>query len=161
TVADPIADYVDMAFTQATTGRPGPAVLMLPADLLLEQVRAPLQRRAQLATFPLDRFSADPARIREAAALLAGARHPLAVAGGGAHVSGGAAEAVELQAVAHLPVMTTVMGKGAVDEHHPLSLGVAAYNLGRLSPARDLRGIIERADVVLLIGTRTNQNGTD
>ena len=57
--------------------------------------------------------------------------------------------------------MTTVMGKGAIDEKHPLSMGVAAYNLGKLSPARELRGIIERADVVLLIGTRTNQNGTD
>jgi acetolactate synthase-1/2/3 large subunit len=42
-----------------------------------------------------------------------------------------------------------------------LSLGVAGYNLGPLSAARYLRPIIERADVVLLIGTRTNQNGTD
>ena len=66
-----------------------------------------------------------------------------------------------LQAAAHLPVMTTVMGKGAVDETHPLSLGVAGYNLGRLAPGRYLRPLIERADVVLLIGTRTNQNGTD
>jgi acetolactate synthase-1/2/3 large subunit len=66
-----------------------------------------------------------------------------------------------LQSEAHLPVMTTVMGKGVVDESHPLSLGVAGYNLGALAPGRYLRPLIERADVVLLIGTRTNQNGTD
>ena len=161
TEADRIADYMDMAFTQACTGRPGPVVLMLPADLLLERTTAPMTRKAQLATIPLDRFCADPQRIREAAAIIAKARSPLVVAGGGVHLSQAAAEVAQLQAKLHLPVMTTVMGKGAVDESHPLSLGVAAYQLGRLSPARELRGIIRRADVVLLIGTRTNQNGTD
>ena len=110
---------------------------------------------------PLDRALADPDRIREAADLLAGAARPLVVAGGGVHLSGAADEVARLQTESHVPVMTTVMGKGAVDEAHPLSLGVAGYNLGRLSPARHMRPIIEEADVVLLVGTRTNQNGTD
>lgn len=158
---DRVADYLDMAFTQATTGRPGPVVLMLPADLLLERTKVAVTRTAGLARVPLDRFSADPVRIAEAADLIATAKHPLAVAGGGVHLSQATAEVVALQEKLHLPVMTTVMGKGAVDEAHPLSMGVASYQLGKLSPARDLRGIIERADVVLLIGTRTNQNGTD
>jgi acetolactate synthase-1/2/3 large subunit len=162
-VAEPdrIADYMDMAFTQATSGRPGPVVLMLPADLLLERTKAPVTRKAHLATVPLDRFCADPARIKEAAGLIAQAKHPLVVAGGGVHLSQACEEVEALQSKLHLPVMTTVMGKGSVDESHPLSLGVAAYQLGKLSPARELRGIIQRADVVVLIGTRTNQNGTD
>ncbi len=159
--ADRIADYMDMAFTQATSGRPGPVVLMLPADMLLERTTRPVTRKAALASVPLDRFCADPARIKEAAALIASAKHPLIVAGGGVHLSQASAEVEALQSRLHLPVMTTVMGKGCVDESHPLSLGVAAYQLGKLSPARDLKGIIQRADVVLLIGTRTNQNGTD
>ena len=50
---------------------------------------------------------------------------------------------------------------GSVDERHPLSLGVTGYNMGRLSPARHLRPFIERADLMLLVGTRTAQNGTD
>ena len=158
---DRVVDYLDMAFTQACTGRPGPVVLMLPADMLLEATQAPVTRQSQLASIPLDRSCADPARIKEAAALIAGAKNPLVVAGGGVHLSQACAEATALLTKLHLPVMTTVMGKGAVDEKHPLSMGVAAYNLGKLSPARDLRGIVERADVVLLIGTRTNQNGTD
>lgn len=158
---DRIADYLDMAFTQACTGRPGPVVLMLPADLLLDRTKQPVTRKAALASVPLDRSCADPARIKEAAALIAAAKNPLVVAGGGVHLSQATAEVAALQAKLHLPVMTTVMGKGCVDESHPLSMGVAAYNLGKLSPARDLRGVIERADVVLLIGTRTNQNGTD
>jgi len=154
-------DYLDMAIAAASGGRPGPAVLLLPADVLLERVTSPSGRMAQLGTYPLDRCIADPQRIAEAADLLAKAKHPLVVAGGGVHLSGAAAEVAALQADAHLPVMTTVMGKGAVDEFHPLSLGVAGYNLGVGAPARYLRPLIERADVVLLIGTRTNQNGTD
>jgi acetolactate synthase-1/2/3 large subunit len=161
TDADRAADYLDMAFAQAASGRPGPAVLLLPADVLLERVKTPPGRQAQLGRYPLDRSVADPQRIAEAADLIANARHPLVVAGGGVHLSGAAAEVAALQAEAHLPVMTTVMGKGAVDETHPLSLGVAGYNLGVGAPARYLRPLIERADVVLLIGTRTNQNGTD
>lgn len=162
-VIDPAraVDYLDMAFAVAASGRPGPAVLLLPADVLLERVKAPSSRQAQLGTYPLDRSIADPARITEAADLIANAKRPLVVAGGGVHLSGAAAEVAALQADAHLPVMTTVMGKGAVDEMHPLSLGVAGYNLGARAPGRYLRPLIERADVVLLIGTRTNQNGTD
>ncbi len=156
-----VADYIDMAFTAATSGRPGPAVLMLPADLLLEVVAEPKHRRANLGSIPLDRVTADPAQIKEAVRLLASAKRPLVVAGGGVHLSGACEEVAKLQAIGHFPVMTTVMGKGAIDERHPLSIGVAGYSLGKLSPARYMRGIVEEADVVLLIGTRTNQNGTD
>jgi len=159
--ADRVIDYLDMAFAVAAGGRPGPAVLMLPADLLLERIKSPSARQAMLGTYPLDRATADPVRIAEAAELLAQAKHPLVVAGGGVHLSQACAEVAALQAEANLPVMTTVMGKGAVDEAHPLSLGVAGYNLGAMAPARYLRPLIEQADVVLLIGTRTNQNGTD
>jgi acetolactate synthase-1/2/3 large subunit len=161
TQAERIVDYVDMAFVVATSGRPGPVALLLPADLLLEEVQSPARRKVSLGAFPLDRVLADPARIDEAADLLASAKHPLVIAGGGVHLSGACAELAALQAGAHLPVTTTVMGKGAVDEHHPLSLGVTGYAMGRLSPTHHMRAIVEEADVVLLVGTRTNQNGTD
>jgi acetolactate synthase-1/2/3 large subunit len=156
-----IEDYVDMAFAIATSGRPGPTVLLLPADFLNERVSTPSRRQAQLGTFPLDRVLADPARIAAAADLLAAAKRPLIVAGGGVHLSGAAPELAALQKEAHLPVMTTVMGKGTVDEFHPLSLGVGGYNLGRLSPGRYLRPLVEQADLVFFVGTRTAQNGTD
>ena len=161
TEPDRAIDYLDMAFAVAASGRPGPAVLLLPADVLLERVKMPSARRAQLGSYPLDRSIADPRRIGDAADLIANAKRPLVVAGGGVHLSHAAAEVAALQADAQLPVMTTVMGKGAVDEAHPLSLGVAGYNLGHGAPARYLRPLIEQADAVLLIGTRTNQNGTD
>jgi acetolactate synthase-1/2/3 large subunit len=129
--------------------------------VLLENVTLPVRRTANLGHFPLDRVVADPSLLAEAAELLAVARHPLIVAGGGVHLSGASDEVALLQEECHLPVMTTVMGKGAVDERHPLSLGVTGYALGRLSPGRYMTGMIDEADVILLVGSRTNQNGTD
>jgi acetolactate synthase-1/2/3 large subunit len=162
-----IDDYVDMAFTAAASGRPGPAVLLVPMDLLEEAVPdAPLPARtparaASLGTFPLDRPAAGRDAVEEAARLLAAAAGPLVIAGGGVHGSGAAAALAALQEEAALPVATTTMGKGAVDEGHPLSVGVVGYFMGRRGMARHLRGLVEEADVVLLVGNRTNQNGTD
>jgi acetolactate synthase-1/2/3 large subunit len=155
-----IDDYVDMAFTAATSGRPGPAVLLLPADLLLESAPAPV-RRANLGAYPLDRTLPNAAVLDAAAELLVHASRPLVVAGGGVHVSGAAAELAALQNDAHLPIVTTVMGKGSVDERHALSLGVGGNLLGRLSPGHYYRPMIAAADVVLIVGSRTAQNGTD
>jgi acetolactate synthase-1/2/3 large subunit len=135
--------------------------LLLPADMLNDRVVEAQPRSAQLGHYPLDRVCADDARIEQAASLLRDAKRPLVVAGGGVHLSGAAAELVALQETAGLPVMTTVMGKGAVDERHPLSLGVTGNVMGKLAPARHLKPLIEEADVILLVGTRTAQNGTD
>ncbi len=159
--ADRLEDYVDMAFTAAGSGRPGPAVILVPADLLIEDAPPPSPRQARLGFYPLDRMTADPAAIERAADLLANAKAPLIVAGGGVHLSGACAELAALQQEAHLPVATTTMGKGTVDEGHPLTLGVIGYVMGRGARSFGMRPMINRADVVLLVGNRTNQNGTD
>jgi acetolactate synthase-1/2/3 large subunit len=161
TEASRVVDYIDMAFANAAGGRPGPAALILPADLLLEDIPLTGNRKTSLGHFPLDRTVADPARIEDAVELLARAKNPLLVAGGGVHLSAACEQVAALQRDTHIPVMTTVMGKGAVDERHPLSIGVTGYAQGKLSPTRYMRSIIDEADVILLAGTRTNQNGTD
>jgi len=163
--ADRLDDFVDMAFTAAASGRPGPAVLLVPADLLTETA-APVSallrpRQLSLGEVPLDRTMADPAAIARVADALAAARNPLVVVGGGVHLSGAWAELAALQETAHLPVGTTVMGKGAADETHPLTLGVIGYVMGQGARTAALRPMVDRADLVLLVGTRTNQNGTD
>ena len=161
TEASRVVDYIDMAFANAASGRPGPVALILPADLLLEEIEIPTSRNSNLGYFPLDRAVADPQRIEAAVELLANASRPLIVAGGGVHLSGASEAVAALQQDTHIPVMTTVMGKGVVDERHPLSVGVTGYAMGKLSPTRYMRPIIADADVILLVGTRTNQNGTD
>ncbi|MBF2714120.1 acetolactate synthase catalytic subunit [Agrobacterium vitis] len=159
---DRVEDYIDQAFVAAASGRPGPAVLLLPGDLLREPAREQLYERADtLGNWPLDTIQPGAAQVQHAARLIAEAAHPVVLAGGGVHSAGGATALAQLQELAHLPVFTTNMGKGAVDEHHPLSCGVLGALNGPRSVGRHTRPILERADVVLLVGTRTNQNGTD
>ena len=141
---------------------PGPAVLLLPADLLREPSEPSLvSRRASYGRWPLDRVSAGKQQVGEAARLIANASNPVVIAGGGA-LSEGAPEALaRLQEMASLPVFTTNMGKGSVDERHPLSCGVLGSLTGPRSLGRHTRDILRDADVVLQVGTRNNQNGTD
>ena len=158
-----IEDYVDMAFVAAASGRAGPAVLLCPQDLLLEPLGAAMSegRQDNLGFYPLDRTVADPARIEAADTLLANAKSPLIVAGGGVHLSGAHHALAEIQEKAGIPIATTNMGKGAVDERHPLSVGVIGYFMGTRGMTKHLRGLVSEADVILFVGDRTNQNGTD
>ncbi|WP_117194051.1 acetolactate synthase catalytic subunit [Rhizobium terrae] len=159
--ADRIDDYIDMAFSAAASGRPGPAVLLLPADLLREPAPpARFSRRLNLGSFPLDIIRPNGELINEAAKRIAAARSPIAIIGGGIHNGQGVAALAGLQELASLPVFTTNMGKGAVDEHHPLSAGPITLT-GPRSLGKHSRDLIDDADLILLVGTRTNQNGTD
>ncbi|CAM3172970.1 acetolactate synthase catalytic subunit [Paracoccus nototheniae] len=153
-------DYIDMAFVAAATGRAGPAVLMVPVDLFDEETTPDPASREGFGQYPLDPTAPDPARLAEAAALLAGAQRPLIIAGGGVHSAGAHAALAQLQDLG-FAVATTVMGKGAVDETHPLSLGVVGYFMGPGARAAALAPMVADSDVILLAGTRTNQNGTD
>lgn len=160
--ADRVDDYVDMAFVAAGSGRPGPAVLLLPADLLRKT--APpgrFVRRQCFAHWPIDRSRPSDVLIKAAAGLLEDAQCPVIMAGGGVLAAGAASALGKIQELAHLPVFTTNMGKGAVDEHHPLSGGALGALVGSRALGRYTRPILDRADVILLVGTRTNQNGTD
>lgn len=161
TEASRVEDYIDQAFAIACSGRPGPVALMLPADLLNEAAVRCGERQASLGVFPLDRSVAAPQAVEAAAELLANASRPLVIAGGGVHISGASEALAGLQEAAQLPVATTVMGKGSVDESHPLSVGVVGYFMGPGSATRELRPLVSEADVILLVGTRTNQNATD
>ena len=160
--ADRVDDYIDAAFVAAASGRPGPAVLMLPADVLREPAMPPKRRRtSNLGAWPLDKSRPGEAAIHQAAVKLAQARNPVVVAGGGALSRGAPAALAALQELASLPVFTTNMGKGAVDEWHPLSLGVLGSLLGPTALGRQTRALMDDADVILQVGTRNNQNGTD
>ncbi len=160
--ADRVDDYVDGAFVAAGSGHPGPAVLLLPADLLRERAITPrLQRNASYGQWPIDRTGPSRDLIEAAADMIAAARSPIVVAGGGATSKAAAEALARLQDIAHLPVFTTNMGKGSVDEHHPLSCGVLGALNGPGSLGRHTRRLLDEADTVLLVGSRTNQNGTD
>lgn len=157
-----VTRMINLAMVKALSGRPGPVVLLLPKDLLarergtLDPVVHPIR-----AVVPFDRPRPDGDAVNLVAQGLATAKNPLIVAGGGVHVSGAAGRLASIQEEFSIPVATTVMGKGAVDESHALSIGVVGSNMGRLSESHSQREYIDQVDFCLLVGTRTNENGTD
>lgn len=162
-ITDPAraVEYVDRAIDIALSGRPGPVVLLLPKDVLISDVVEVDRALPVGGDFPLDRPRADSRSVAEAAQMIAEAKCPLIVAGGGVNRSRAADVLARVQEMSGVPVATTNMGKGAVDETHPLSVGVIGNVMGDRAPTRFLRNWVKDADLIVLVGTRTNENGTD
>ncbi|WP_332455559.1 acetolactate synthase catalytic subunit [Bordetella genomosp. 13] len=163
-VAERAAEYTERAIRIATSGRPGPVVLLVSPDVLSQSCLPTNALASQgddaLGRFPQDRMVPTRARLAKLADALLAARRPLLVAGGGIHISDACAPLARLQQIAGLPVATTNMGKGAVDESHPLSLGVIGNVMGTRSMGKHMQSYVESADLVIFVGTRTNENGT-
>ncbi len=158
---DGIEDHLDQAFIAAATGKPGPAVLMLPVDLHRATAGKRAIRTQSLGSWPLDRPRPTDDAIGEAAQLIGLARLPVVIAGGGVRASAAEDALAAFAERAVALVATTTMGKGTLPETHPLSLGVIANLTGPGGLGRQTKPIVKEADVVLLVGTRTNEDGTD
>lgn len=139
-------DAVHDAFTLFQTGLPRPVHIEIPLDVLEAPADVPAEARHPRVMPP--RVSGDPSALADAARLLQGAQRPVIVAGGGSVDA--AHEVTALAERLGAPVLTTLNGKGVVDERHPLSLG---SNL-RLAAARE---VAEDADVVLVIGSKLGE----
>ena len=87
-----VEDFMDMAFVNAASGRPGPVALILPPDLLISNSEGEALRTQSMGKFPIDRTIPEPDLIDEAAKLLAEAERPVIIAGGGVHISGACEE---------------------------------------------------------------------
>jgi acetolactate synthase-1/2/3 large subunit len=143
TCADATPDAMRRAFSQVRNGRPRPVLVEFPTDVLAEDVPEPIA----YAPPPRARSAPDPRSVAEVARLLVDAQRPVIYAGQGVHY----ARAWEaLRALAELleaPVATSLEGKSAFPEHHPLALGCG----GRSMP-RTVRHYLDAADVIFGIG---------
>ena len=147
---------VRQAFREATTGRPGPVALFLPQDVLdgpaPDYLALPPSR---FGSFPAFRPWPDPDDVAAAAAVLRTAERPFILAGGGVLHSGAGAELTALAEALSAAAGTTLSGKGAIAEDHPLSVGVT----GSMGTAAAAAALAE-ADVVLLAGTKAGSGPT-
>ncbi|OKJ48553.1 hypothetical protein AMK27_37830 [Streptomyces sp. CB02009] len=132
----------------AVNGAPG-VVLVEIAD---EVLRAPAPEPRPAPPVRRLRFAADAEEVRRAAALLAAARLPIVVAGGGCKPAGAGAAVRRLAEILGAPVFTTAAGRGVLDEEHPLACGLVG--LYTTPPADRL---LADADVVLAIGSRLEE----
>src|ERR1041385_4867053 len=117
-----LPDVMPRALNVAQTGRPGAVLVDVPMDVFSRQVKGALpntaERRAGFA-----RPAGDEGGLMEAAERLARAKKPVILAGNGVLLSEASSELKDVAESLGIPVATTLMGKGAFPENHPLALG--------------------------------------
>jgi acetolactate synthase-1/2/3 large subunit len=137
----------------AINGRPGPVTLHIPVDILYHKME-PAWIEPRLAVKPV-RIAPDPEAVARAADLIIKSEKPVILAGGGVHNSQAWDELREFAETFSIPVTTTFMGKGAIPEDHPLSLGVSGIcGTGQACLAT------READLVIAIGARFSEMHT-
>jgi acetolactate synthase-1/2/3 large subunit len=156
-----LPDIVRRAFRAATSGRGGVAHVVLPEDVLMEEVSSPaIYAEPACRFYPSYRTQAPRAALERMLDALLAAQRPVIVAGGGAVLSGAWDEITRLAETFHIPVATTINGKGSINEMHAWSVGVIGGNGGRPYANQ----LLTEADCLMYLGTKVNSlvtlNGT-
>ena len=147
-----IPNMMRRAFSQLRSGRPSPVLLELPSDILNADVNDALVD----AYRPVRKFRSgcDPNEIREAAKALLNAKRPVIHAGQGVLYAEAWDELKQLAEILQAPVMTTLSGKSAFPENHPLALGA-----GSATTTGPVVHFIKNADLVFGVGCSLTRTG--
>src|SRR5580658_89532 len=138
-----VANIFRRAFSRLRNGRGGPALVEIPMDLFAQDVPEPLAYEPVIST----RYGPDIADVRRAAAALLEAKFPVIYAGQGIHFARAWEPLKRLAEMLGAPVATSLSGKSAFPENHPLSLGA-----GGLAYPRAVPHFLEKADWIFGVG---------
>ena len=138
-----VAKVMRRAFSRLRNGRGGPVLVEVPADLWNEELPGPLD----YAPIAPTRYGPDREALREAARMLAEAKRPVLYAGQGVHWARAWSGLRQLAELLGAPVTTSLGGKSAFPEDHPLALGS-----GGLAVPKTVRHFLDQADVIFGIG---------
>ena len=136
-------DAMRRAFTQVRNGRPGPALVEIPNDVMNAELSGPLDYRSA----PALRSAPDPDDVEKIAGILLTADRPVIYAGQGVHYARAWQPLRDLAELLEAPVTTSLGGKSAFPETHPLALGSG----GRSMP-KAVHQFLQDADVIFGIG---------
>jgi acetolactate synthase-1/2/3 large subunit len=157
-ITDPadIPRVVAEAFYVATTGRPGPVLIDMPKDISNATMK---WYWPELSDLDLPGYhpvtEGDPALVREAAELLLAAERPVLYVGGGVLKARAAGALQELAERTGIPVVTTLMARGAFPDSHPLCLGMPGMH-GNYTAVTSM----QRADLLVALGSRFDDRVT-
>jgi acetolactate synthase I/II/III large subunit len=143
TVADATVEALRRAFTKVKNGRPGPVLVEFPTDVLREEIPGPIDYKKT----PRVKTGPDPRSVADIAAALVAAERPVICAGQGVHYGKAWTQLKQLAELLEAPVMTTLPGKSAFPESHPLALGS-----GGIGISKQLYTLLHNADLVFGIG---------
>ncbi len=142
------------AFYIARTGRPGPVLIDLPKDVMAELGSGEYPESVNIRGYKPS-TGVHIGQLKRAIKMLGKAKRPLFFAGGGVIISGARKEFTCLAERTNVPVVTTVMGRGAIPTNHPLYIG----NLG-MHGAYASNMAVSECDLLFSIGTRFNDRIT-
>jgi len=152
-----IPELTRRAFAVATSGRPGPVVLDVPEDVChgtYEFTADDFAIDPSTLAAPARRIRPDRADVERAARLIAGAKRPLLLVGGGIHISQAHAALAAFAEAQSIPVAHTMSGKGGIACTHALNVGL----FGRY--ARIANELIEASDCLLVAGCKLGEIAT-
>lgn len=141
-----VPEFFDLAFRYAASGRPGPVYLEIPVDVLngtieRDKVKTPGTRVTSRAT--------DPGKAGDMLSMMAAAQNPVVIAGTGVWQSRAEKELVKFIESTGMPVFTSLSGRGAIADNHPLCFEGALA----IRPGGAFAAYLE-TDLVILLGTR-------
>lgn len=143
-----------MAFYIARTGKPGPVLVDIPKDIQLAAGPSDYPERVDIRGYKINE-SVHVGQLKKAYKLLRAARKPLILAGGGINIAGANEKLLRFVETEDVPVVTTVMGKGAIPTRHALYVGNCGMH-GKYAANM----AVSECDVLFSIGTRFNDRIT-
>ncbi|MEU3649823.1 glyoxylate carboligase [Lentzea sp. NPDC034063] len=141
------------AFRIARSGRPGPVLIDLPIDVQKQEIEWDSTIDEPL---PVPKVVPSDARVERALEMLLAAERPLLLAGGGVILGEASAELLDLAEFLQIPIQATLMGKGAIDEDHPLYAGMTGIQTSQ----RYGNASFLESDLVLALGARFGDRHT-
>lgn len=151
---DDLAVIIKNAFYIARTGKPGVVVVDLPKDIQREYGSSEYPEKVEIRGYK-PYTSVHAGQIRKALGVLNSAKKPVFLIGGGVNISHAKPEMLALAEITGVPVITTIMGKGAIPTTHELYVG----NIG-IHGSYAANTAISNCDVLFSIGTRFNDRIT-
>lgn len=142
------------AFYIARTGRPGPVLIDLPKDVMAELGSAEYPKNVNIRGYKPN-TSVHIGQLKRALKMLQKAKKPLFLAGGGLNISHAQKIFTQVVEKTQIPIVTTVMGRGAISTKNPLFIG----NLG-MHGAYAANMAVNECDLLFSIGTRFNDRIT-
>jgi acetolactate synthase-1/2/3 large subunit len=155
-VTDPsdIPDVVHEAFHIASTGRPGPVLVDIPKDILNQSLTWKTPTKLSLPGYK-PTVDGHPRRVKEAVDLIARAKRPVLYVGGGVIKAEASGELRRFAEATGVPVTTTLMGRGAFPDGHPLAMGMPGMH-GTYTAIT----AIQKSDLLISIGVRFDDRVT-
>ncbi len=144
-----LAPTIVRAFRLSVTGRPGPVYLDIPKDVQQKEVTTPIPDEVYAYSTHRPHIKGDQEKLKQAADMVLHAERPLIVCGGGVVIANASHEMTRLAEFLHIPVTSTLMGKGGFPELHPLSLGVLGMHGHEVA-----NWCVINSDVLLVVGCR-------